>query len=93
VASLLQDFGPEGGDWGAMGWRNNEVPALLAQLAAAPADRDRSLRQRITAVLQEQLPVIPVVWYRQTCAVSRRLRGASIDPFERSYRISSLQWT
>jgi peptide/nickel transport system substrate-binding protein len=100
VASLLQDFGPEGGDWGAMGWRNAEVPALLAQLAAAPAvpadrdrDHDRSLRQRITAVLQEQLPVIPVVWYRQTCAVSRRLRGASIDPFERSYRISSLQWT
>lgn len=96
VASLLQDFGPEGGDWGAMGWRNAEVPALLAQLATRPtvdADRNRSLRQRITAVLQEQLPVIPVVWYRQTCAVSRRLRGASIDPFERSYRISSLQWT
>ncbi|MFJ3317102.1 ABC transporter substrate-binding protein [Herbaspirillum huttiense] len=96
VASLLQDFGPQGGDWGAMGWHNQEVPALLAKLAATPAgegDSGRAERARIVAVLQEQLPVIPVVWYRQTCAVSRRLRGASIDPFERSYRIASLQWT
>ncbi|MFJ3055499.1 ABC transporter substrate-binding protein [Herbaspirillum sp. NPDC087042] len=96
VASLLQDFGPEGGDWGAMGWRNDEVTGLLTQLAASPAhdgDRGRSQRARIAAILQEQLPVIPVVWYRQTCAVSRRVRGASIDPFERSYRISRLQWT
>ncbi|MGL1409613.1 ABC transporter substrate-binding protein, partial [Vibrio parahaemolyticus] len=80
VASLLQDFGPQGGDWGAMGWYNQEVPALLARLAATPAgegDSGRAERARIVAVLQEQLPVIPVVWYRQTCAVSRRLRGAS----------------
>ncbi|WP_309985259.1 ABC transporter substrate-binding protein [Herbaspirillum seropedicae] len=96
VASLLQDFGPQGGDWGAMGWDNQEVPALLARLAATPADaaaKGNAERTRIVALLQEQLPVIPVAWYRQTCAVSRRVRGASIDPFERSYRISSLQWT
>ncbi|WP_058894807.1 ABC transporter substrate-binding protein [Herbaspirillum rubrisubalbicans] len=98
VASLLQDFGPQGGDWGAMGWDNTEVPALLARLAQLPAmpaggaDSGRAERARIVALLQEQLPVIPVVWYRQTCAVSRRLQGASLDPFERSYRLSYLQW-
>lgn len=96
VAGLLQDFGPDGGDWGAMGWRNAELPALLAQLAQQPAGdaaAGRAQRARVAAILQEQLPVIPVVWYRQTCAVSRRVSGARIDPFERSYRISSLQWT
>jgi peptide/nickel transport system substrate-binding protein len=103
VATLLQDFGAEGGDWGAMGWQNIEVPSLLARLASAsPSSAARpaadvtnanAARARIAAVLQSELPVIPVVWYRQVCAASRRIGGASIDPFERSYRISQLQWT
>lgn len=95
VATLLQDFGPGGGDWGAMGWRNAEVPAALAGLAAggqAGAATGQAERMRIAALLQAELPVIPVVWYRQVCAASRRIEGASIDPFERSYRISHLQW-
>jgi peptide/nickel transport system substrate-binding protein len=98
VATLLQDFGPDGGDWGAMGWRNGEVPAMLGRLASAtPATSATSAgpaeRARVAAVLQSELPVIPVVWYRQVCATSRRIAGASIDPFERSYRISQLRWT
>ena len=90
VATLLQDFGLDGGDWGAMGWRNAEVPALLARLASGAADSGE--RARVAAILQSELPLIPVVWYRQVCAVSRRIEGASIDPFERSYRISQLLW-
>ncbi|MFZ1181570.1 MAG: ABC transporter substrate-binding protein, partial [Herbaspirillum sp.] len=92
VATLLQDFGPDGGDWGAMGWRNEEVSQSLARLAAGQRIDAIAARARVTAILQSELPVIPVVWYRQTCAVSRRVAGASIDPFERSYRISRLQW-
>ncbi|MCD2518392.1 ABC transporter substrate-binding protein [Massilia sp. G4R7] len=91
VATLLQDFGPEGGDWGAMGWRNAEVPALLSRLASGAAGTQDD-RARVAAILQSELPLIPVVWYRQVCAVSRRIEGASIDPFERSYRISQLLW-
>lgn len=95
VATLLQDFGPDGGDWGAMGWRNREAPALLQRMAtgtqAAPAQQ-RLDRARIAAILQSELPLIPVVWYRQVCATSLRIDGASIDPFERSYRISQLSW-
>jgi len=98
VATLLQDFGLAGGDWGAMNWHNREVPALLARLAAgasaAPAapGAAQADRARIAAILQSELPVIPVVWYRQVCALSLRIDGASIDPFERSYRISHLVW-
>jgi len=96
VATLLQDFGLEGGDWGAMGWHNAEVPAALARLAAATQPdpvSERAARAQVAAVLQAELPVIPVVWYRQVCAASRRIAGVSIDPYERSYRISQLQWT
>lgn len=95
VATLLQDFGAEGGDWGAMGWRNAEVPALLARLASGAyptPDAMRADRARVAAVLQAELPVIPVVWYRQVCAASRRIAGTGIDPFERNYGIAGLRW-
>jgi len=95
VATLLQDFGPDGGDWGAMGWDDRRVSGTLAGLAdgRVEAGAQRAARAQVAAVLQQQLPVIPVVWYRQTCAVSRRVKGVSLDAFERSYRISPLQWT
>ncbi|MBP0598026.1 ABC transporter substrate-binding protein [Herbaspirillum sp. LeCh32-8] len=91
VATLLQDFGAQGGDWGAMGWSHPDLAAALARLSSGAGGQTE--RTRIAAVLQDELPVIPVVWYRQTCAVNRRVANASIDPFERSYRISQLQWT
>ena len=96
VATLLQDFGPEGGDWGAMGWRTGEVASTLARLATSARARGAAgnpERARVAAVLQAELPVIPVVWYRQVCAASRRIAGVRIDPFERSYRISEFHWT
>jgi peptide/nickel transport system substrate-binding protein len=42
--------------------------------------------------LQEQLPVIPVTWYRQQVACSKRLAGVSLDPLERSYRLTDMEW-
>ncbi|WP_229473879.1 ABC transporter substrate-binding protein [Pseudoduganella lurida] len=94
VATLLDDFGPGGGDWGAMGWRNAQSSGALARLAATQGDADsrRADRATVAATLQAELPVIPVVWYRQVCAASRRIAGASIDPFERSYRLSAVRW-
>jgi peptide/nickel transport system substrate-binding protein len=95
VATLLQDFGPDGGDWGAMGWNDRRVGNTLAGLADGRIDAaaQGAARAQVAAILQQQLPVIPVVWHRQTCAVSRRIKGASLDAFERSYRLSQLQWT
>jgi len=98
TATLAGDYGPAGGDWGAMHWTAPALTAALARLTgsteppdqAAGAARDRAI---VAAELQTGLPVIPIVWYRQTMAVSTRVSDASIDPFERSYRISSLRWT
>ena len=96
VATLAEDYGTEGGDWGAMGWHSAPLSEALARLSngGVPAGSAQAakLRASIAAELQQGLPVIPVVWYRQTMAVSRRVAGASIDPFERSYRISALTW-
>lgn len=91
VATLLQDFGTAGSDWGAMNWHDPAVTGALERLARQPASAPQE-RYLVAAALQQALPVIPVVWYRQTTAVSRRLRGGTLDPFERSYRLSQLEW-
>lgn len=94
AGTLAQDFGPAGGDWGAMGWRSQRVEAALAHLqhgGQAPAEQAR-LRRVVIGVLHEELPVIPIAWYRQQVAVGARIQGVSLDPLERSYRLSGMRW-
>jgi peptide/nickel transport system substrate-binding protein len=94
IGILRQDFGSEGGDWGPMGWSDASVTGALAELSrtrTSPA-RVQALRRHVVQVLQEQLPVIPVSWYRQQVACSSRLTGVSLDPLERSYRLTDMEW-
>ncbi|WP_429600349.1 ABC transporter substrate-binding protein [Variovorax sp. PvP013] len=94
TGTLAQDFGPRGGDWGAMGWHDDALVAALAELqrgTPTPA-RAAALRARVAATLQDGLPVIPVAWYRQQVAVGDRLDGVSLDPLERSYRLTRMRW-
>jgi peptide/nickel transport system substrate-binding protein len=94
AATLAQDFARRGGDWGAMNWaEGGAVAADLEVLSAAddPQERER-LRRDVVGQLQRELPVIPIAWYRQAVAVSDRLVGASLDPMERSYRLTDLRW-
>ena len=99
LATLLQDFGSEGGDWGAMNWRHADLPALLNELnqldpgATAGDSRTDALRRRVVQILHEDLPVIPVSWYRQNAAVSPQLTEVALDPLERSYGLTGLRWT
>ena len=55
---------------------------------ARPGARDGSA----ATVLQAELPVIPVAWYQHSVTASTRLRNVSVDPLERSYRISRMAW-
>lgn len=93
LGTLLQDFGPKGGDWGAMGWHSAQISQTLANMSQAIDDRRRSaLRGSIATVLQAELPVIPVAWYQHSVTASSRLTNVSVDPLERSYRISRMGW-
>jgi peptide/nickel transport system substrate-binding protein len=92
--AVAQDFGGEGGDWGPMGWHAPAIASALAELPATVDTRQaQTLRGQIAAVLQQELPLIPVVWYRQTLAANPRLANVSIDPYERTYRLTPLQWS
>ena len=89
IGTVLSDFAPSG-DWGAMNWENPEFVEQVRAIARGEAVE--GARARAAAVLQEELPVIPIAWYRQTLAVSRGVEGTTIDPFERSFGLQRLTW-
>lgn len=93
VGTLLEDFGPTGGDWGAMGWASASLRDAIAALSSTH-DSQRRSRQRgaIATVIQADLPMIPVAWYQHSATSSNRLTGVSFDPLEISYRINQVQW-
>lgn len=93
IGTLLQDFGPTGGDWGAMNWTSPALRDAIAALSGASDPARRSvLRGTIATILQAELPVIPVLWYQHTATHHTRLTNVSIDPLEISYRIDQMQW-
>lgn len=93
LITLLQDFGPDGGDWGAMNWRHEGLLAAMRALAggAEPARAD-ALRRSMAATLQSELPVLPIAWYREHVAVAGRVAGVRLDPLERSLRLDAMRW-
>ena len=95
AGTLAGDFSAKGGDWGAMGWHSDAVVQALAELMRSTPDarRAQALRATVTQKLQSELPVIPIAWYRQHVAVNRRLQGVSLDPLERSYRLTDMHWS
>ncbi|MCT2386859.1 ABC transporter substrate-binding protein [Erwinia pyrifoliae] len=93
LGTLLQDYAPRGGDWGAMNWSNATFDQTLARLETGSNAADsQQQRELLTRILQSELPTIPVVWYQQSAAVSPRLSGAVLDPFERSFGLEKMRW-
>jgi peptide/nickel transport system substrate-binding protein len=88
VGTVLSDYAPTG-DWGAMGWRNDEIVELARSVGRG--DGGDAERARIAAILQTELPIIPIAWYRQTLAVARGVEGTVIDPWERTFGLQDLK--
>ncbi len=89
IGTVLQDYAPTG-DWGAMGWENAGFVELVGRIARGEADE--GARAEAAAILQAELPVIPIAWYQQTLAASNRVVGAAIDPWERSFGLPAIRW-
>ena len=93
IGTVLQDFGPGGGDWGAMNWDNGEVAQALQSIAAT---NDQAVRNEhiatVVNALHKEMPLIPVVWYQHTVSVAAGLQGYVVDPLERKYRLNEISW-
>ncbi|MBA84934.1 MAG: ABC transporter substrate-binding protein [Rhodobacteraceae bacterium] len=89
VGTLLQDYAP-GGDWGAMGWTNEDFTAKVKAMAAGTAPE--GTRKDLVATLQAELPVLPIAWYQLNMAVSDGVNGVVVDPFERTLGLAGVTW-
>jgi peptide/nickel transport system substrate-binding protein len=93
IGTMLTDYGLGGGDWGAMNWTNAGFETALDDLTrVTDQTQGEALRHQAVAAIQADLPVIPIAWYQQTVAVSPKLEGATIDPFERSFGLETMRW-
>lgn len=93
IGTVLADFGAGGGDWGAMNWQAPGVAKALDEIAAkADAAERAALIAEVREALHAGLPLIPIVWYQHTAAVADKLEHVALDPLERSYGVSRLQW-
>jgi peptide/nickel transport system substrate-binding protein len=95
ITTLAADFTTDASPAGAVGqtnWRNEGIRRdVAAYLGEADAGRQQALRRSIVGTLQQELPVIPIVWFEQIVAVSRSIDGFVIDPFEMSHGVERIR--
>jgi peptide/nickel transport system substrate-binding protein len=93
--TALQDFGPGGGDWGAMNWTGPAAEEAAEALRTAASEADPEAREpaidRLATLLHEELPVIPIAWYMQTVAHDPKLTGIRVDPLDRTYGLHRIR--
>ncbi|WP_081737656.1 ABC transporter substrate-binding protein [Arthrobacter sp. H41] len=93
IVTLLKDYPAEGGDWGAMNWSDPDMTEALSRLVTESdhtGAEANTAREQIGITLQEQLPVIPVSWYRQSVIVNDAVEGFVLDPLERSWNLAGV---
>lgn len=93
LVALNEDLNPKGSDWGVMNWQNGELTLALQALSSTddPA-KQKELKQKITQILDDERPLIPVVYYQQSLATDKALQGVSLDVFERRYNLAKMHW-
>lgn len=92
AAALVGDYGPEGGDWGAMGWSSGELVGLVERINRTPDPRQcLPMQHRAVEILQSELPGIPVTWSELAIVANRRIAGVQVDPLEVNYRLSAIR--
>lgn len=94
LVTLMGDLASGGADWGVMNWQASELNNQLIELGGGELSVDdaAAIRRDIANTLQRELPLLPLAWYRQSAAVSRELKGFTLDPQERSYYLTALSW-
>lgn len=95
IGTIRPDFASDVPVWASPGFVDPAMRQAVQEYLGSFDEAERSaLRKRIVAILQAQLPVIPVSWSEHNAFVSPRVALPSVvlDPFEQSYGIQALRW-
>lgn len=94
LGTMIEDFAEKGGDWGVMHWFSPELKQAVDALVERPNPVEDPMRkEQVVRILHEELPLIPVVWYEQTVAISNTISKVVIDPYERNYGLARIEWS
>ncbi len=94
IATIIPDYTRERSTWGTMNWPGRDQIKPLAQEYVQSFDDARKavLRRDIMRIIHDEAPVIPVSWFEHTVAVSKRIEGVEIDPYEMRYLIDRVRF-
>lgn len=87
LGTIAKTYGENGDDWGAMNWENQEMFDTLKSLYTKDDD---SQKQKVTKILNEELPAIPVTWSSLTVVSKKNIKNLKVDSFEISYNLSEI---
>lgn len=87
LGTLLQDYSKGGANWGAMNWENETMFKYLDELKKG---ENNELKNKITEVLQEELPSIPLSWVEMAVVSNKKVKNLKLDPFELNYFLSDV---
>jgi peptide/nickel transport system substrate-binding protein len=92
IATIIPDFTRERSNWGTLNWPGRDRIKVLTDEYVQSFDetRKQALRMEITRIIHEETPVTAVAWFEHTVAVSSRVQGLAIDPYETRYMLHNV---
>ncbi|OOH89852.1 ABC transporter substrate-binding protein [Pasteurellaceae bacterium 15-036681] len=88
---IVQEYANNGGDWGVMNWQNATVDQALHQLETErDPQKAKALKQTVSQIIYDELPIIPVVYYQQNVVAHKEVKNITLDPFERRFFLEKL---
>lgn len=94
IATVIPDFTRERSNWGTVRWDGRERMKTLtdAYLASFDEATKSEIRGQIIRLIHDEVPGVPVSWFEHNVAVSKRISGVGIDPYEMRYLIERMAW-
>ena len=94
IGTIIPDFTLQRSIWGTLNWDGRDRMRVLTEAYVSNTDSTRraELRRDITRLIHEEMPIIPVSYFEHAVAISRRIQGVIIDPFEKRYFTDQIRW-